>query len=121
MKLDPKQSHYVLGVLLDRRKVRPVQVRSILKERESEIAGLRRRLAALEAAANVAGGPAARRPAVRRPRRTSPRLRALRRMQGRYMGFMRRLKPGEKARVRALRGKKGLLPAIRLAGSLARA
>lgn len=51
----------------------------------------------------------------------SPKLRAFRRQQGQYMGFIRGLKPSEKGRVRAVREKQGLLPAIRLASSLSRA
>ena len=53
-------------------------------------------------------------------RRLSPKVRALRRQQGRYMGLVRRLKAGQKARVRAVREKKGLPAAIRLALSLGR-
>jgi hypothetical protein len=117
MKLDARQAHYVLGVLLARGRVRPAQVRAILEERGAEIAALRRRLAALEAAGG-AGAATAR--GAGRLRRSTPKLRALRRLQGRYMGFVRRLKPAEKARVRALREKKGLLAATRLAASLAR-
>jgi hypothetical protein len=119
MKLDPGQTRYVLGVLVARGKVRPVQIRTILKERDAEIIALRRRLAALEAAGGSVGRPAGPEK-IGRPRRSTPKLRALRRMQGRYMGLVRRLKPAEKARVRALREKKGLLPAIRLARSLGR-
>ena len=53
-------------------------------------------------------------------RRLSPKVRALRRQQGQYMGLVRRLKAGQKARVRAVREKKGLPAAIRLALSLGR-
>jgi len=48
----------------------------------------------------------------------SPRVRALRQLQGKYMGYVRRLKPAEKARVRAMREKQGMVAAIRLARSL---
>jgi hypothetical protein len=120
MKLEPKQAEYVLEVLVARRKVRAAQIRSLLKEREAEITALRRRLASLEGAAGGAGASAGARKGAARSRRSSPKLRALRRMQGRYMGFVRGLKPSEKARVRAVREKKGLGPAIRLASSLGR-
>jgi hypothetical protein len=53
-------------------------------------------------------------------RRLSPKVRALRRQQGQYMGLVRRLKAGQKARVRAVREKKGLPAAIKLALSLGR-
>jgi hypothetical protein len=49
----------------------------------------------------------------------SPRVRALRKLQGKYMGYVRRLKPAEKARVRSVREKQGIEEAIRLAKSLA--
>jgi hypothetical protein len=49
----------------------------------------------------------------------SPKVRALRRLQGKYMGFVRGLKPAEKARVRAVREKQGMGAAIQLASSLA--
>ena len=48
----------------------------------------------------------------------SPRVRALRQQQGKYMGYVRRLKPAEKARVRTVREKQGMEAAIRLAKSL---
>ncbi len=119
MKLDSKQSHYVLQALLAKRQVRASRVREILRDRDSEIAALRTRLAALEA---LGGAAAVRSGASTRGRgpRMSPRLRALRRLQGRYMGLVRRLRPAEKARVRGLREKQGLPAAIRLAASLGR-
>jgi hypothetical protein len=123
MKLDAQEAHYVLQTLLARRKVALRHVREILRDREREIAALRRRLGELErlgaAAASKAAGTAAR-ATVRTRRRLSPKVRALRRQQGRYMGLVRRLKAAEKARVRALREKKGLPAAIRLALSLGR-
>ena len=123
MKLDPRQAHYVLQTLLAKRKLAARHVREILRDREREIAALRRRLAALEtlgarAAAQAAGKVSSAAGRVRR--RLSPKVRALRRQQGQYMGLVRRLKPAEKSRVRAVREKKGLAAAIRLARSLGR-
>jgi hypothetical protein len=123
MKLDPRQSHYVLEALIARRKVAARHVREILRERDREVAALRRRLAELEAlgakaVARVAGDTS--RAAGRVRRRLSPKVRALRRQQGRYMGLVRRLKPAEKARVRVMREKKGLSAAIRVARNLGR-
>jgi hypothetical protein len=127
MKLDPRQSHYVLETLLAQRKVGAKHVQAILKDWQKEVAALRERLATLEdlgvrsvekAGRRVAAG--AGRVEVRVKRRLSPKVRALRRQQGRYMGLVRRLKAAEKARVRALREKKGLPAAIRLALSLGR-
>jgi hypothetical protein len=130
MKLDPRQSHYVLQTLLARRKVVARHVRQILRDWKKEIAALRDRLATLEelggrtatkagrlTVAKAAGKTAAK---ARAKRRLSPRVLALRRQQGRYMGLVRRLTEAEKARVRGLREKKGLPAAIRLALSLGR-
>ena len=102
MKLDPRQSHYVLQALLAQRKVGARHVQAILKDWRKEIAALRERLATLEELG------------------LSPKVRALRRQQGRYMGLVRRLNAGQKARVSAMREKKGLPAAIRLALSLGR-
>jgi hypothetical protein len=127
MKLDPRQSHYVLQMLIARRKVGARHVREILREWRKEIATLRERLATLEelgvrgvekAGRKVAAK--AGRAEARVKRRLSPKVRALRRQQGQYMGLVRRLKESEKARIRAVREKKGLPAAIRLALSLGR-
>ena len=56
------------------------------------------------------------------PRRTlnlSPKVRAFRKLQGTYMGYVRQLKPGQRARVKALRAAKGYPAAVKLAKSLA--
>jgi hypothetical protein len=127
MKLDPRQSHYVLQTLLAQRKVGARHVQAILKDWRKEIAALRERLATLEELGVRGAEKAGRRVAVkagrveaRVKRRLSPKVRALRRQQGQYMGLVRRLKAGQKARVRAVREKKGLPAAIKLALSLGR-
>jgi hypothetical protein len=116
MKLSDSQAHYVLNTLVSEGKVRAAQVRDVLRNREREIRKLRERLAALEklSAAGAASAP-------RRARRVrmSPRVRALRKLQGQYMGYVRRLKPAEKGRVRGVREKQGMDAAIRLAKSMA--
>jgi len=56
------------------------------------------------------------------PRRTvtlTPKRRAQLKLQGAYMGYMRQLKPAQKARVKGVKEKKGYEAAIRLAKSLA--
>jgi hypothetical protein len=127
MKLDPRQSHYVLQALLARRKVGARHVREILRDWQKEVAALRERLATLEELGVQGARKVGRQVAVEVARgkkrvksRLSPRVRALRRQQGQYMGLVRRLKPAEKARVSAVRQKKGLPAAIRLALSLGR-
>src|SRR6185437_15268338 len=127
MKFSPSQAHYALNVLMSQGKLRVAHIRKALKNREQEIRSLRERLAALEHF-----GPGASARAVRRPGRPAraagkkrvrrikitPRVRALRKLQGKYMGYVRRLKAAEKARVRAVREKQGMEAAIRLARSL---
>jgi hypothetical protein len=128
MKFSPSQAHYALNVLLSQGKLRVAHIRKALKNREQEIRALRERLAALEQfspgasagrAARRRGRPArgARKTRVRRIK-MSPRVRALRQLQGKYMGYVRRLKAAEKARVRSVREKQGMVAAIRLARSL---
>jgi hypothetical protein len=128
MKFSPAQAHYALNVLMSQGKLRVAHIRKALKKREQEIKSLRDRLAALELfspdkparAGRRTGRPArpARKTRVRRIR-ISPRVRALRKLQGKYMGYVRRLKPAEKARVRSVREKQGIEAAIGLAKSLA--
>ena len=123
MRMTPAESHYVLQTLLAQRKVRQNQVTAVLGGRTKEIADLRERLAALEGIKGASRGKgrrkAAARPARRRNVTISPKVRALRRLQGKYMGYVRRLKPAEKARVREVREKQGMQASIRLASSLA--
>ncbi len=126
MRLTPNESHYVLSTLISKRKIRQSQVEAVLRGRGKEIAMLRERLAALEGlggGSSRAGAPRRRGrrrgPGGRRRPRMTSKLRALRRLQGKYMGFVRRLKPAEKARVRALRERQGIEASIRMASSLA--
>jgi len=127
MKLDPRQSHYVLQTLIAQRRVGERHVQAILEDWRKEIAALRERLASLEEIGVRGVEKAGRRVAAkagraeaRVKRRLSPKVRALRRQQGRYMGLVRRLNAGQKARVSAVRQKKGLPAAIRMALSLGR-
>jgi hypothetical protein len=118
MQLTADESHYVLATLLRKGKLRASVVRATLRGRREEIRELREWLAALEGPGAGSAAPV-RRVAVRR-RRLSPRVRRLRRLQGRYMGLVRRLPAAKKAKVRAMREKRGMGPAIRLAASFAK-
>lgn len=128
-KLTPDEAHYVLRTLMTQGKLRASQIGQALRSRHDEIRSLRERLASLEGLFEGGGSAGKRRgrraakssgtaPAPRR-RKMTPKVRALRRLQGQYMGFVRGLKPAEKARVRTVREKKGMRAAIRLARSLA--
>jgi hypothetical protein len=124
MNVTPEQSKYVVENLLNQGKIRTSQVRRVLETREREIRSLRDRLASLEGPGGFSSGRRASRgrPALRRGvarRKMSPRVRALRQMQGQYMGYVRRLNAEDKARVRAVREKQGMEAAIRIASSIA--
>ncbi len=90
-------------------------LRAIGRSLESIVSALGRLGPAIEAAAKGSAIPAARRPR-RKPSRE--RLAALR-LQGQYMGYVRNLKPKQKARVKALRATRGVDAAISLAKKLA--
>ena len=125
MRMTPAESHYVLQSLMSQGRVRQNQVQAVLNGRSKEIADLRERLASLE---GMRGGGSRRRGRQAKSTRStkrrrvaiSPKVRALRRLQGKYMGYVRGLKLAEKARVRAVREKEGIQAAIRLAASLAK-
>ena len=118
MKLSADQAQYVLDALMAQGRVRWTQIQKVLKGRLEEIQKLRERLASLERLVGRSA-PAAKRRGRRKVRRMlSPKTRALRRMQGKYMGHVRNLKASEKARVKALREKQGIQAAIKLAASL---
>ena len=68
----------------------------------------------LEAAARSASGAAA----PRRPRNLSPERRAALKLQGSYIGHVRKLSLKQRARVKKLRQAKGVRAAIRLAKAL---
>ena len=127
MSMTPAESHYVLQSLMSQGRVRLNQVKAVLNGRSKVIAELRERLASLEGmrgGATRRGGrkaAASTRSTKKRRVAISPKVRALRRLQGKYMGYVRRLKPAEKARVREVREKQGMQAAIRLAASLAKA
>ena len=81
------------------------------------LAALDRSLGVLSASMN--GNGAAHTGRARATRRLSPRARAALKLQGRYMGYMRQLKPKQKTLVRALREKSGVAVAIKKAQQLA--
>jgi len=71
---------------------------------------------ALAAVTGRSGNPSGR----GRKLRLSPARRVALKLQGQYMGHLRKLKPRQKARVKALRAAKGPRAAIRLAMKLGR-
>jgi hypothetical protein len=61
-----------------------------------------------------------RRKAKRSKRKLSAQARSRLRLQGKYMGYVRRLTAAQKAQVRKVRQEKGWRPAIRMATKLAK-
>ncbi len=93
------------------------QARVILKS----LGAIAEALARIVAVAKAAEGR--KRPAVNRGRRRlelSPKRRAALKLQGSYMGYLRGLKPRQKAQVKALRARKGFRAAIAMAKRMAK-
>jgi hypothetical protein len=111
-----EEARHALDQLISRRKIRPADVERALRDRKREIQRLRERLKELE---SIGGAGRRRRAApvrvlkVRRPRRKlSAKARSRLRLQGRYMGFVRRLTAAQKAEVGKVRKEKGWQAAI---------
>jgi hypothetical protein len=83
----------------------------------SSIIGALDRLAPVLGAFGASGAGVA--PRTRRRLRLSPARRAALKVQGQYMGYLRGLKPRQKATVKQLRATKGVKEAIKLARKLA--
>ncbi len=92
-------------------------VQAIRRSLGSISRALARLAPALAAATRSPGKPVRQ----RRKLRLSPARRAALELQGQYMGYLRNLKPRQKAQVKALRARKGLRAAISEAKRLAHA
>jgi hypothetical protein len=117
MNVSAKQAKEVLETLVAQGRLRWAQIEKVLRG-QKEIERLKARLASLEKYVSGTMRSGRRRGVRRAGRKLSPKTRALRRLQGKYMGYVRNLKPAEKARVKAVREKQGMQAAIRLAASL---
>jgi hypothetical protein len=114
---------HALHILIAEGKLTAKHVSDALKRREGLIRELRQRLEALERGAVSAvervgkkiAGKADRKP----KRKMSPARRAALKLHGQYLGHVRTLPKGAKAKVKAIRGKKGVLAAIRAAKKMA--
>lgn len=92
-------------------------VQAIRRSLGAIVRALARLAPALDAATRAPANPGRR----GRKLRLSPARRASLKLQGQYMGYLRALKPRQKARVKALRAKSGVRAAISLARRMARA
>ncbi len=124
-----EEARYALDHLVLRRKIRPADVDKALRDRKKEIQRIRERLAELESLAGALGtGRRAatkrrrtKRPPMRRKLRLSARVRSQLRLQGKYMGYVRRLTAAQKSQVRKVKEEKGWREAIKMASALAKA
>ena len=91
------------------------EIRAIRKSLSSIVRVLDRLAPVFETAATSGRGAA---PLRRRKLRLSAARRAALKLQGQYMGYLRSLKPRQKARVKALRTAKGVRSAISFARKL---
>ena len=86
-----------------------------------QLDGALRRLVPVLATATHASVPAAAAGAPRRKPTLSPERRRALKLQGSDLGYMRQLKPTQKARVKAVKAKKGMRVAIATARKMAQA
>jgi len=77
------------------------------------------RLASALAAAPLAAAPSSATPRTGRKLKITPARRAALKLQGQYMGYMRNLKPRQKAQVKSIKAAKGIRAAIATAKRLA--
>lgn len=97
------------------------EIRAMRRSLSSLDRSIRRLAPMLKAMATSNGANGANGVGRRRRPRLSAKQRAALKIQGRYMGFMRQLAPKQKAEVRRIREKSGVLVAVKRAERLARA
>jgi len=126
IRLTPDHAAQALHVLIADGKIAAKAVTDALKRRESMIADLRKRLAALEAGVMAKDGPfpmslsRARRGRRKAKRKVSAARRAALKLHGRYLGLVRTLPKAAKAKIKAIREKSGVKAAIAAAKRLGR-
>jgi hypothetical protein len=103
--------------------VRTPRRRSVSQELQSirrSLASIMRTIGRLGPALEAAARSAAAAPVPRRPRKLSPERRAALKLQGSYIGHVRKLSLKKRAQVKRLRSEKGIRAAIGLAKTLSR-
>jgi hypothetical protein len=119
---------YALNRLIQEGKTSLAEVRRFAGERPARIAALERELATLKTGhvgAKRAGRPAGpRAAATKKPKRKftmTAKARAAMKRQGQYLAALKRLKAGERTRVKAVARKEGVAKAVEFARKLAKA
>ena len=118
----PDRAAHALSVLIADGKISARDVTNALNRREQLIRDLRRRLVVLESGAihRAASGKTAARTAIRKSKRKmSLARRAALQLHGRYLGHTRTLPKAAKAKIKAIRGEKGVHAAIEAARKMA--
>jgi hypothetical protein len=119
---------YALNRLIQEGKTSLAEVQRFAGERPARIAALERELATLKTghvAAKAVGRPAGpRAAATKKPKRKftmTAKARAAMKRQGQYLAALKRLKAGERTRVKAVARKEGVAKAVEFARKLAKA
>lgn len=125
--LTPAQSHYVLGRLLRDGRVGQADVRRALDAMQNEIRNIEAQLAGLRAATGgttsvrasqpvpvpiESGTPKPTRKRRRASRPASPEVRAARKLQGQYLGYMRQVPKTKRNHFKKLFAQKGRAAAV---------
>jgi hypothetical protein len=122
LKISADRAAHALHLLIADGKIAAKDVTNALKRREAMISDLRKRLIALEQGAISGIGATGRelaRTATRKRRKMSPARLAALRLNGSYMGYVRRLSKAQKASLKKIRETKGVRAAIAAARKIA--
>jgi hypothetical protein len=116
--LTPAQAHYVLGKIIEEKRITPSEIARYVSEIPAEIKRLKARIAALRAAANTAAAAAAAAPprASRRGRKrraANANIAASQRLQGRYIAYLRQIPEARREKYRAIVRAEGREAAIK--------
>jgi hypothetical protein len=120
MTIQPKHAAHALHTLIAEGKLTAKDITNALKRREKLITALRHRLAALESGAILATKNAGKNVVGGTRRRLTAARRAALKLQGQYLGTVRPLSKAAKAKIKAIREKKGFRAAIAEAKRLAK-
>ena len=116
--LTPTQAHYVLGRIIEERRIAPGEVARYVAEIPAEIKRVEARIAALRAATNMPAPTTATAPQRasqrRRRRRTkNAKTAASQRLQGRYIAYLRQVPEGRREKYREIVRTQGRAAAVK--------
>lgn len=115
--ITPDQAHYILGRLIEDKRVSSAEVRGYVRGVQDEIRQLQERLEQLRGATGRSTGPVARRgaaaPAPKKRRSITPEQLASRQLQGQYMSLIRQFPPEKRDRFKQISKSEGREAAVR--------